>query len=281
MNCLGPLCDMHQPKTIRCDNVGGKGLDVKWNCAANLPDYLSIGHTKIECEGFSRPQDEYVLRGSCTIEYSLVRHPRPIRKDGTFIMSIEDQFINPATIFTMVWVLVLFMILYSLIKAVIRSHNTISLPTYSNYSSPASTPASSPLPGQSFNLFPHPGAAEGPTESKSWMSVFNPFHRASSPTASDSGMRLPNEGNAHQLAPPSTPSGGNRNVRKPLRRRRPAGVYTPSPLSASFSPMDLSFPPSPVSPQLTTMSALFPPTPSPMRATFGSSPPSPYSPTFN
>lgn len=30
MKCVGPQCSLHNVDSIKCDNMGGKGLDVKW-----------------------------------------------------------------------------------------------------------------------------------------------------------------------------------------------------------------------------------------------------------
>ena len=73
--CSGAEC-AHAPTTVRCTNAG---LDthgaVQWTCEAELAESLSFGRTHVSCEGYSRAGDPYVLPGSCSLEYDLVRAP--------------------------------------------------------------------------------------------------------------------------------------------------------------------------------------------------------------
>jgi len=60
----------YQVEVMKCKNIGasyGGSEDVQWACEAELPDEFKLGRTEIVCEGYSSPDDEYVLKG-----------PRPI-----------------------------------------------------------------------------------------------------------------------------------------------------------------------------------------------------------
>lgn len=59
---------------MRCTNQGSSygAEDVEWSCVAALPPELKLGATDVLCEGYARPDDPYVLRGSCGVEYRLV-----------------------------------------------------------------------------------------------------------------------------------------------------------------------------------------------------------------
>ncbi|KAI1777742.1 hypothetical protein F4818DRAFT_324421 [Hypoxylon cercidicola] len=68
------VCALHAVDVMRCANQGGgyDAEDVQWSCAASLPPELKLGATDVACEGYSSPDDPYVLRGSCGVEYRLV-----------------------------------------------------------------------------------------------------------------------------------------------------------------------------------------------------------------
>jgi hypothetical protein len=59
---------------MRCTNAGSSydGADVEWSCTASLPEEFKLGSTDVICEGYANPDDEYVLKGSCGVEYRLV-----------------------------------------------------------------------------------------------------------------------------------------------------------------------------------------------------------------
>ncbi|KAK6433227.1 hypothetical protein LTR95_010599 [Oleoguttula sp. CCFEE 5521] len=61
-------------EVMRCTNSGrGYGKeDVEWTCQAELPEEFKLGSTQVVCEGYEGPEDEYVLRGSCGVEFRLV-----------------------------------------------------------------------------------------------------------------------------------------------------------------------------------------------------------------
>ncbi|KAF0522009.1 DUF1183-domain-containing protein [Gigaspora margarita] len=72
ISCVGgDACHMYTPDVIQCTNTGSDGLDVNWRCNAELPDYLKFGPLTVNCEGYSYPDDPYILHGSCGLEYTL------------------------------------------------------------------------------------------------------------------------------------------------------------------------------------------------------------------
>ncbi|KAI1312125.1 hypothetical protein F5Y03DRAFT_264762 [Xylaria venustula] len=68
------VCALHTVDVMRCTNQGSSygAEDVEWSCTASLPPELKLGATDVICEGYSSPDDPYVLRGSCGVEYRLV-----------------------------------------------------------------------------------------------------------------------------------------------------------------------------------------------------------------
>ncbi|KAK4455852.1 store-operated calcium entry-associated regulatory factor [Podospora aff. communis PSN243] len=68
------LCKLYTIPTMRCTNQGSSysSEDIEWACTAELPSTLKLGSTEVICEGYDSPDDPYVLKGSCGVEYRLV-----------------------------------------------------------------------------------------------------------------------------------------------------------------------------------------------------------------
>ena len=75
LTCKGGPCQ-YAPETAMCRNIGFDGQDVTWQCEAELPKGVKFGKVEVSCEGHSSRDDEYVLKGSCGLEYSLVGEAR-------------------------------------------------------------------------------------------------------------------------------------------------------------------------------------------------------------
>jgi len=70
LNCLSG-CEDFRPHNVQCHNSGSDGVDVQWECKADLPQDVRFGDVTVACEGYDHPDDPYILRGSCGLEYSL------------------------------------------------------------------------------------------------------------------------------------------------------------------------------------------------------------------
>ncbi|KAK4173477.1 transmembrane protein [Triangularia setosa] len=78
LKCASPrkLCSLPeaaQITTMRCTNTGSSytSEDIEWSCTASLPSTLRLDRTEVICEGYDSPDDPYVLKGSCGVEYTL------------------------------------------------------------------------------------------------------------------------------------------------------------------------------------------------------------------
>uniref|UniRef100_A0A2K6EQG1 Store-operated calcium entry-associated regulatory factor n=1 Tax=Propithecus coquereli TaxID=379532 RepID=A0A2K6EQG1_PROCO len=73
LKCVGGTagCDSYTPKVIQCQNKGWDGYDVQWECKTDLDVAYKFGKTVVSCEGYESSEDQYVLRGSCGLEYNL------------------------------------------------------------------------------------------------------------------------------------------------------------------------------------------------------------------
>jgi hypothetical protein len=59
---------------MRCKNAGSDydENNIQWTCTASLPEEFKLGSTDVICEGYDYPEDPYILKGSCAVEYRLV-----------------------------------------------------------------------------------------------------------------------------------------------------------------------------------------------------------------
>ena len=51
--------------------AGSDGQAVQWECKANLNTKVRFGKVEVVCEGYDYPEDDFILAGSCGLEYSL------------------------------------------------------------------------------------------------------------------------------------------------------------------------------------------------------------------
>lgn len=73
--CIGGTAKgFYDIDVLRCKNAGSTygDEDVQWTCTASLPPEFKLGSTDVICEGFASSDDEYVLKGSCAVEYRLM-----------------------------------------------------------------------------------------------------------------------------------------------------------------------------------------------------------------
>nr|XP_039250148.1 store-operated calcium entry-associated regulatory factor-like [Styela clava] len=73
LKCVGGTAGCHGfvPQTVQCRNVGFDGHDVQWECKTDMDDSYRFGKVQVTCEGYDYPDDPYVLKGSCGLEYTI------------------------------------------------------------------------------------------------------------------------------------------------------------------------------------------------------------------
>ncbi|TKA71366.1 hypothetical protein B0A49_04375 [Cryomyces minteri] len=75
LSCVGGSAKgFYDVDVMRCKNAGTDYDDnnVQWTCTAALPPEFKLGSTDVVCEGYDSPDDPYILKGSCGVEYRLV-----------------------------------------------------------------------------------------------------------------------------------------------------------------------------------------------------------------
>ena len=60
-----------QPTGVQCTTSNIDQLDVQWNCYCELDPRVRFGKIDVLCEGYNFPEDEFILKGSCRLEYTL------------------------------------------------------------------------------------------------------------------------------------------------------------------------------------------------------------------
>lgn len=43
----------------------------QWECKTDMDNKYRFGRIEVSCEGYSNPDDAYILKGSCGLEYTL------------------------------------------------------------------------------------------------------------------------------------------------------------------------------------------------------------------
>nr|XP_019939439.1 PREDICTED: store-operated calcium entry-associated regulatory factor [Paralichthys olivaceus] len=73
LQCVGGSAGCHAfvPDVVQCQNRGWDGVDVQWECKTDMDHAYRFGRIEVSCEGYSHPDDAYILKGSCGLEYSL------------------------------------------------------------------------------------------------------------------------------------------------------------------------------------------------------------------
>ena len=119
--CVGPreVCKLYTVDTIRCTNAGSDydQENVQWTCTAELPEEFKFGSTDVSCEGYASPDDPYVLKGSCGVEYRLLLTEKGEEKYGKYVGNNGKTSENGETasdlvkaLFLIIFVVVLFII---------------------------------------------------------------------------------------------------------------------------------------------------------------------------
>ena len=60
-----------EPGVVQCYNRGWDGREVQWECKADMEPTVRFGKVEVVCEGYDYPEDDFILAGSCGLEYTL------------------------------------------------------------------------------------------------------------------------------------------------------------------------------------------------------------------
>ena len=59
------------PNLVICSNIGSQGGEVRWECEADFDQRYRFGRVQVSCEGYEHPDDTYILKDSCGLEYEI------------------------------------------------------------------------------------------------------------------------------------------------------------------------------------------------------------------
>ncbi|OMP89153.1 Store-operated calcium entry-associated regulatory factor [Diplodia seriata] len=85
LTCIGgDAKGLYEVDVMRCKNAGSDYDDenIQWTCQASLPEEFKLGSTDVICEGYDSPDDPYILKGSCGVEYRLMLTSQGLEKYG-------------------------------------------------------------------------------------------------------------------------------------------------------------------------------------------------------
>ncbi|KAM6469530.1 store-operated calcium entry-associated regulatory factor isoform 2-T2 [Liasis olivaceus] len=98
LQCTGGSagCTAYTPEVVQCYNKGWDGYDVQWECKAHLDTSYHFGKIEVSCEGYDYPDDPFILKGSCGLEYTLELTKEGQHKAstlaGTYYSAISHSF---------------------------------------------------------------------------------------------------------------------------------------------------------------------------------------------
>lgn len=60
-------------QVVECDKAGYNQERSKfdWKCHADISERVRFNHVEVICEGYDYPEDDYILLGSCGLEFTL------------------------------------------------------------------------------------------------------------------------------------------------------------------------------------------------------------------
>ncbi|POS84816.1 hypothetical protein EPUL_003369 [Erysiphe pulchra] len=119
LTCEGPGCAFYKVDLMRCKNQGSaySPEDVEWSCTATIPREFKLGSTDVICEGYSNPNDKYILKGSCGVKYRLLLTETGEKKFGGYNGFRGVEWCLQNSLFIVTFIGILFWILYSAIRA--------------------------------------------------------------------------------------------------------------------------------------------------------------------
>lgn len=75
LKCIGGnAMGLFEVEGMRCRARGQSHdkNDIQWSCTADMHPHFKLGSTQVLCEGYDHPDDPYILKGSCGVEYRLI-----------------------------------------------------------------------------------------------------------------------------------------------------------------------------------------------------------------
>jgi len=113
LRCIGG-CNEFTPDAVQCHNMGSDGNDVQWKCESEMPTNIRFGKLQVICEGYTYPDDPYILQGSCGLEYELIINN--VKRDNTIYTTKNDNSIVLSFMFDLLVCIFIFFTLFHIIR---------------------------------------------------------------------------------------------------------------------------------------------------------------------
>ncbi len=67
-------CHLGMVRSATCETEGldNRGNSPSWKCTTDLPETYRLGVTMVVCEGWTNPDDRFILEDSCVLWYTVV-----------------------------------------------------------------------------------------------------------------------------------------------------------------------------------------------------------------
>jgi len=169
LKCKGSVCNLYQPYAVTCTNIGGRGSFVQWKCDADLPSSLRFGKIDVNCEGWSRTGDPFILEGSCGLAYDLVKLPTSLRDEQTGTpYGLDYHSYSKTSILGMVAFVVLLLFLLRRCFTSVR----LSVPFPNLFNSSSGTGSTNYPPPPPYSSAPSPPPHSKPSDEHTWRPGF-------------------------------------------------------------------------------------------------------------
>ena len=116
---------------MRCKNQGSDYDDenVQWTCTASLPSEFKLGSTDVICEGYDSSNDPRVLKGSCAVEYRLLKTEIGEMKYGINTNTPKDYSDTSTSIVSSIfWFIFIAVIIWMIYSAFFRDRQGNNFP---------------------------------------------------------------------------------------------------------------------------------------------------------
>ena len=157
LKCIGGSAQgLFNPQVVQCYNRGWDGVDVQWECKTDMDNLYRFGSVEVVCEGYDYPEDPYITKGSCGLEYTLelTNEGRAQQKNSNSwnsnYNSFKSSYEKSSTGFAdFIVFAVIMLIIYALYKTCIDNGDNIGDRAYSstNNDYPGGAPGGSPGAG--------------------------------------------------------------------------------------------------------------------------------------
>ena len=68
-----------------------ESFNKNWTCTAEISDRVILNHTEVICEGYDYAEDDYILRGSCGLEFTLDYASPLDHHENSYFQHMDDH----------------------------------------------------------------------------------------------------------------------------------------------------------------------------------------------